>query len=118
MKYIFEERKIYGGYTLDIHLEDVPTLKGSVTALELAISDLISDDDSIKEIDKVLEGKRDRIESGSNMFWYTITPTESSFEYSLENKGWNFTISTKVLRELTMIWNKRAKEFCKKYKIH
>ena len=118
MKYIFEERKIYGGHTLDMHLYDVPTLEWSITGIEQLFSgDLGSSEYLINRIRDVLSGKNEKIDTGSNMFWFTITPDKTSFECIYEWYNWNFTISTQVLLEIATTWNNRLKEFCKKYKI-
>ena len=118
MKYIFEERKIHGGYILKMYLEDVPTLEGSIVGLEeLFQGDLYGCTEFIKSLNEVLNGKSEKIDTGSNIFWFTITPDKTSFECIFEWHNWNFTISTQVLLEIATTWNNRLKEFCKKYKI-
>ena len=118
MKYIFEEREIQGGHTLDMYLKDVPTLEGSLMALEcLFVNDLGGNSRLIEEIQRVLNGETEKIDSGSNMFWYEIMPAVSSFQCTFEDYWGNFTISTQVLLEIATTWNDRLKEFCKKYKI-
>lgn len=116
MKYEFEEQKIYGGYILRMHLEDVPTLKGSTSALESTISDMGTCELLIKDVNKVLSGKEVKIDSGTNAFWYTITPKIASFTDAFDRSEFNFTISPKVLLEVAVIWENRLNEFCKKYK--
>lgn len=118
MKYIFEERRIHGGYILKMRLEDVPTLEGSIVGLEeLFQGDLYGCTEFIKSLNEVLNGKSEKIDTGSNIFWFTITPDKTSFECIFEWYNWNFTISTQVLLEIATTWNNRLKEFCKKYKV-
>lgn len=102
-----------------MYLEDVPTLDGSKLGLEeLFDGDLYGCTDYlIDRIRDVLSGKSEKIDTGSNIFWFTITPDKTSFECIFEWHNWNFTISTQVLLEIATTWNNRLKEFCKKYKI-
>ena len=120
MKYRFEEEEISKGhYILKMYLEDVPTLDGSKLGLEeLFDGDLYGCTDYlIDRIRDVLSGKSEKIDTGSNIFWFTITPDKTSFECIFEWHNWNFTISTQVLLEIATTWNNKLKEFCKKYKI-
>ena len=117
MKYRFEEEEISKGhYILRMHLEGVPTLEGSIVGLEELFQDGCTDY-LIDRIRDVLSGKSEKIDTGSNIFWFTITPDKTSFECIYEWYNWNFTISTQVLLEIATTWNNRLKEFCKKYKI-
>ena len=116
MKYIFTKTKRPKEVSLNMYLEDVPTLRGSIIGLEeLFQGDLYgSVYNIIKEINDVLSGEKEKIESGSNLFWYTITPKESSFECMLEDRDRNFTISTKVLLEIAVAWENKLNEIRKR----
>lgn len=117
MKCVFEEKKIYGGYSLEMHLEDVPTLEGDVIALETFFeADFGSSDWLIKQIKKVLNGEEEVLDSGGNMFDFIATKDKTVVECIFENYGWKFTISTEVLYEIAVTWHKGITEFNEKYK--
>ena len=103
MKYSFFEMGNTG--LLDISIEDVP-MKGSKESLEKLFScDIDSSLGIIENIDLVLSGKEACIESGTNMFLYTITAEKAVFTCCFENYWEPFEISTKLLRELAVAWH-------------
>ncbi len=117
MKYIFEEKEGKNISFLTMRLEDVPTIDGSLQGLAaLFCGDLGNSTWLIDGIDKVLNGEEEVVDSGSNIFDFIITKDTTSVECIFESYGWNFTISTEVLREIAVTWYEKNEEFTKKHK--
>lgn len=117
MKYVFKEEKAYGQYSLRMYLEDVPTLNGNVLALEDLFYGEIGDGLwFIEQVDEVLNGEKELIEGGGDIFNYVIDKKTSKFKYIFKNRLGGFAISTEVLYEIAITWHRRITEFNEKYK--